>query len=265
MMMHVATFPAFSPRTGRRLAILALVLYVSFLVAAAPASVLAWALAQSTNGAVGLERVEGSLWSGRAAALVIVDGSGTTMRLERLRWDSLLARLAASELALRIDIDDAKLQCSTVIALRSNTVRASEATIRFPASTLGTYLPHISGAGLSGNLTLRSRELVLGNTGFRGAATIEWHHAASRLPSAQPVEVYHALVTGNAQRADVQVETLAGPLQLNGRGVWSRKEGVSFQGTTRAPAEYRGPLGNLLNLFGHRQDGTTHHFRAGPL
>lgn len=249
-MRRAATFPAFFPRTGPRVAILTVVFYVSFLVAAAPASVLAWALAHSTNGAVWLEGVEGGFWNGRAAAM-LVEQRVQPVRYERLAWKWHSASLATGEFAVQLSVDDPYLRGTGRLGFHFDGVRVSEAALRMPASSLAVYLPALRTGGLSGEVTLQSMGFTFGKDRYAGVATIEWRDATTTLSSVRPLGDYRAIVTGTGAHADFQVETIRGVLRLEGRGAWFAQEPpVVFRGTARGEEASKPELVTLLGQLG---------------
>jgi general secretion pathway protein N len=235
----------------------ALILYAVCLVGTAPASVLAWALAAATANEVVLASPEGSAWRGRAEALVINVQSSGARRYERLRWGWLGAPLLSGEFAVWLQLDDPKLRGRCSVALRPSRVRVTEVEFTLPASSLASYWPTLSPAGLSGEVTLQASEFAISKGRYAGAATIEWRNAASALAGVHPLGNYRALVTGRGEHAEFRVETRHGVLRVEGQGRGSRREGLSFQGTARPDPHTQGDLTELLKLLrADRGDGT---------
>ena len=246
--------------TGPRVVILTVVLSVSFLVAAAPASVLGWALAVATNGIATLEGAQGGFWRGHAQALVINDWSGAPHYYERFRWDWHGARLVAGELMFRLQLDSPRLHGSGSAALRWDGVSITDAAFRLPASLIAAYRPEVSPAGLSGELAIQSDGLTFDKSGFGGVARIAWFHAASVMSSVRPLGEYRALVTGMGSHVEFRIRTASGALQVEGRGAWSTKEGLIFDGTARAASDQR-ELAELLQHFESNSAGGVHRLR----
>jgi hypothetical protein len=254
-----------SSRGWWRTAALALVAYAVFLVATAPASVLAWVLATATKGTVVLERPYGGLWRGDAAALVIVDRSGSAHRYEQLRWDWLGARLLAGEIALRLQLEDPKLHGSGSVALRADGVRVSDADFRLRASSLAAYRPLLSPAGLSGEFSLQTEGFTRTKDRLAGTALIAWRNAGTTGSGVNPLGDYRALVTGAGERAEFRVETVSGALRVDGHGVWTNQEGLSFQGTARSEPINQADLTDLLKLLGQDRGGGIHEIKLSGL
>ena len=249
------------PRGWWRVATLALVLYVGFLVASAPASLLSWALSLATNGVLVLERPQGGAWQGNADALAVTDRSRRVHRYERLRWDFLGSRLFRGEIAARVQIEDPNLRGAGKVALTLHRVRLSEAAFESPAASLIGYFPALALGKLSGTLSLNTAEFVLGRDDVAGEATIAWRNAGSALTNVSPLGEYVARVTGAAKRAEIRVDTIEGVLRIEGRGKWSLKEGLLFDGTARAAPQHQADLAELLKLLGPDRGGAVHQIK----
>src|SRR5262249_37186994 len=145
----------------------ALLLYVGFALASAPASVLAWVLTAVTGRATTMEGPQGSLWRGKAAALSTIDSSGAVLRYEGLSW-----RWTGARPALEIRISDRTFHATCLAVMSSWPLRLEALEARLPASALGTYIPALARYGLSGEVFLASKEIVFETGGFKGTALI---------------------------------------------------------------------------------------------
>ena len=94
--------------------------YLWFLATCAPASLLGWALADSTNRTVTLESPGEGFWHGHARRVRIVDSRGRASSYEQLRWEWLGTRLVMGELAFRIHVADPKLRGTAQIAWKAD-------------------------------------------------------------------------------------------------------------------------------------------------
>ena len=247
-----------------RVAALASLLYGAFLLASTPASVVAWVLASSTTGIVTLEGARGGLWHGHAATLVVLSGSGSAQRFERLRWEWLGSRLIAGELAFRIEIEDPKLSGVGRFALHTGGVRVNDAALRFPASLPAAQVSALSEAALSGEFLVETKEFDLDKENFNGSAAILWHRAASTLSSVRPLGSYRAVVTAAGPQIEIRIETIGeGALHVEGHGTWSRGEGPSFDGVARPKPDAGEKLADLLRYLGPALSDGSHKLRIG--
>jgi hypothetical protein len=211
--------------------VLGVVVNAAFMIGTAPASVVAYLLAAATNSAVLLEGARGSAWTGRADAIVIRHPSIGTHHYERFGWQLSAGRLLVGDVAVRLWIDDRNLHGSATVSIRQREIHLRDATVQVPAASLAAYRPALSRAGLSGNVIVQAEELAFGEDGLDGAATISWLNAASTMSSMGPLGDYQALVRSANKHAEIQLGTINGVLQLDGRGTWSPSQGLLIHAT----------------------------------
>lgn len=248
----------FRPRDAYWL-ILALSLYTGFLVARAPASVLAWMLARVTSHAVTLESPSGSFWRGQASSLTFVDRSGGTYSFERPSWNWIGLGAIAGPIGFRIEVTDPKLRGSARIALRTDGVRVSDAVFHLSTSALEAFRREISLAGLTGDLTLRSDALALTrDAGCRGTIIVEWRGVESAFSDVRPLGDYRAMMTLIGARAEAKIETLRGALRLEGNAAWTPEQGLTFRGSVRSEANQDKRLNGLLAQLGPSKGNGIH-------
>ena len=259
--MREAGLSLMEPRVRWGWIVASAALYVAFLVASAPASVLAWALAAMTNGVVTVAGVQGSVWHGHALALIVSIRPSSVHRFEQLRWNWLGTRLVAGELAYRIKIEDRALHGATTIALSSEGVRADDATFRLPAASASVYLPQLAAASFSGDVSLQSEQFLFSQNAYRGVATVEWRNAASTLSDVRPLGEYRVRVTGRGPQMEFSLITLGGALHLEGLGTWSQREGFFFKGDAQADAANQSRLIGLLRSIGKDSGKGAYSFR----
>lgn len=241
--------------------VVALILYGAILIATAPASVLAQALAAATSGMIALEGPQRSVWRGSAQGLIVNIPLGGTQRYERLEWEWLAAPLLKGQLAARLRLDGPKLRGSGSLALCRDGIRLSDAEWRIPASSFATHISALHHSALYGEVILRTRGFTVGKEHYAGAATIDWNNAGSALTRLRPLGNYRALVTGSGPHAEFEFETSRGSLQAAGRGSWSRDQGLRLQGTARAESGSESKLAGVLSLLGPDRGDGTHELR----
>lgn len=147
-------------------------LYASFLLIEAPASLVAWALGAATGGALSFERPHGRLWNGSATALLITYPAGFTERYERPRWAMDGSRLVRGEPAWLLTLDDARLNVRARVSIAGTAVFLSDVSIVAPASTFAQRL--VQFAGPSGSVSLQADQLEYRNNRLLGEATARW-------------------------------------------------------------------------------------------
>jgi len=237
-----------------KVAALALVFYVAFLVATAPATVLAWALA--AIGTAVLESPEGSIWRGHASAVVIADASGSVRRYQRLSW-----KWSGLSPGLQLQIEAPGLRGAGRVSFTVDGIRLEDIAVRMPASAVVEYIPALSRVGLSGEFSFASKRLIWDGTNLKGVATIDWHDAASMLYDVNPLGDYRAHIVKMGTQIDFSVETLGGALRVRGRGSWSETGRLSFEGTAHADGASRAALADLLRALGPDRGGAVHQVK----
>lgn len=251
---------------GRRWAVAGALLGALFAtVAFAPASWLARAVAQASDGRVLLVASRGTVWSGDAM-LVLAGGAGSrdaTVLPDRIDW-----RLRGSGLALRLDLRQACC-INGVLSLRLlpgvgrlavEVPGGGDWLAQWPSDVLRGLGTPFNTLQLGGTVRLASPqglrlEGVQGRWRVVGGATAELLHASSRLTTLDTLGSYRLRLDGPAEGgpATLELQTLEGALRLSGSGTWS-PQGVRFQGEARAAEAQRPVLDNLLNIIG-RRDG----------
>jgi general secretion pathway protein N len=102
-----------------------------------------------------------------------------------------------------------------------------------------------------GTLRLRWDTLAVFGDDFEGRATVDWEDAQSALSTVAPLGHYRVTVRGHGARREAQLETLDGPLLLQGAG--SVENGlIRFSGTAEAVPEMRQSLNGLIGVLGRR-------------
>ena len=250
--MTAAVVHASSLAPRWRTVVFALLLYVAFLLATAPAALLSWGLSIASGGIAALERPEGSIWRGEAAALQIDEPSAGSRRYERIRWEWIATRLMSGEVAIAARIEDPSLRGSTELSIGAGRIRLRNANFEMPVSALGWYQPRISTAGLSGMLRLDSPDFAVRKGGtLEGAATVLWSEVGTSLSSVRPLGNFLVHIVGAGNSATFKIESFdGGPLRVTGEGTWSHARGISFAGSAQVRPGNEANLDSLLKLLG---------------
>ncbi|HJV70661.1 type II secretion system protein N [Ideonella sp.] len=238
------------------------------LIAFAPASWLADAVARASNGRLLLAEAEGSLWRGSALP-VLTGGPGSrdaAVLPSRLDWSlspffgGLRLRLAQPcciEPGLELEWRPGWNTTSLV-------VRPGPAGVgHWPAAWLEGLGAPWNTLRPGGQLRLATQGLTLESRGgvwqVQGRADLDWLQASSRLSTLDALGSYRIGLTGApaggagsaAARPAITLRTLDGALQLNGSGQWGER-GLKFTGEARAAPGFEPALNNLLNIIGRR-------------
>ena len=236
---------------------------VTAVVGFAPASLADWGLRQATDGRLALAEADGTIWRG-SARLVLVDTaerSGDPDVLAgvaipgRMQWrvQGLPLLIGALQAAVRLDgmSEDVRIEGG----LRE--LRIGRGELSLPAVDLGRLGSPWNTVRPSGALAVRWDGLTLSPGSFDGRANIELREMASALTPVRPLGSYRINVEGDGPQARLDIETLQGPLTLEGSGVWTNRRGVQFTAQASAEPEQRARLRTLLGLIGQRQGDKT--------
>ncbi|TXI20613.1 MAG: type II secretion system protein N [Roseateles sp.] len=252
--------------TPRRWAVAGAVLgLLIVLVAFAPASWLARALASATEGHLLLADTRGSIWNG-SGVLVLSGGAGSrdaSALPGRLRWQMRLQG-AGLQLALQ---QDCCVNQQLLLGLRPGLGRLAISVdsqadwlARLPAGWLAGLGTPWNTLQLGGSLRLSARELkferVQGRWLQSGDLQLDLVNLSSRLSTLAPLGSYRLSLTADTANPGVsqlRLSTLEGALQLYGQGTLSASGKSRFVGEASAAPGREEALNNLLNIIGRRQ------------
>jgi general secretion pathway protein N len=237
-------------------------------VAFAPASWLASAVARATDQRLLLADAKGSVWSGDAQ-LLLTGGAGSRDAAAlpgRLRWQ-IRPRLNGFELALN---QACCLDREWVIQFRVGLGRYQvllparpQALGHWPAAWLAGLGTPFNTLQLGGTLRLTSNGMTLESVQGRwrviGSIDADLLGVSSRLSTLDTLGSYRFSVRGGGTGSDpaaLNLETLEGALRLSGSGQWTGFR-ARFRGEASAAEGQEAALNNLLNIIGRRQGATS--------
>ena len=245
------------------------------LVAKAPASWLADAVASATQQRVLLADARGSVWSG-SAVLVLSGGPGSrdaSALPGRLRWTLGLSREQRTRPELRLRHaccigDQLRLQIQPGWGrLKVFVLPGRAEMVHWPASWLAGLGAPFNTVNLGGTLRLVgdgfSVETVAGRWRVGGQAELELLDLSSALAPVPTLGSFRLLVQGGdaaaspaTEGARLTLDTQQGPLRLSGTGQWVGPK-LRFRGEASAEPGSEPMLNNLLNLLGQRRGAVT--------
>jgi general secretion pathway protein N len=247
------------------------------LLAFAPASWLAGAVARATGERLQLADARGTVWQGNAV-LVLSAGPGSRDARAlpgRIDW-RVRPQLDLDGLGLQLGLrHDCCLNGQTVVRLQPGWGRLRATVETTPAaggaadaSWLGQWpAAWLVGLGTpwntlqpGGALRLSTDRLALdwvaGRFAVTGRAALELRDFSSRITVLPRLGSYRVDLSGDAAQAgtaQIGLSTLDGALQLSGTGSWGAT-GLRLRGEARAAEADQAALDNLLNIIG-RRDG----------
>lgn len=261
------------PRLGAgwwaAMAVAGLVAMLVVLLARAPASFADAALARATEGRVRLADASGTLWRGRGRLLLadvappsIAERPAGVPRVAAgvvipgaFNWRVSFWPLLVGVLDARIEHDS--MRQPVLLTGRPGELRATPGSITLPPVALdrlgspwNTIRPTGALAVTWDNVTVRAGR-------FDGRGTIELSQVASALTPVRPLGAYRIEVVGAGANAQVRMNTLAGPLRLEGSGTWNARSGLRFAAEATVDEVERARLEPLLFLMGRRDGNRT--------
>lgn len=240
---------------------LGLILYLLFLLARAPAVLLAEGATRVSSGLVILARPSGTLWVGSGELHAGSAASGVR-QLGTLHWriNPLWLFLGRAQFALRLDGPTTRGQAAVRLARRSVQLGGVDATL--PANIASLLYAPAAFFEPSGTVQLRSREIILDADGLTANVEFLWQGAGGRFTGPGSLGDYRVDLTGTGPTANIKLSTLRGNLELTGQGQWQ----VAGDGMLRfvgsaLPRGDSGALEPLLRTLGRDLGGGRREIR----
>lgn len=230
------------------------VAYALALLATAPATLIDARLQRASDGRLALAEARGTLWSG-SGQLEVRDARGRSGLAKPVTWRLRPGALLRARLGYEIGLDPGSRPFA--MAILPSRIELMDADIALPAAALGYLVPRLAPLGLSGDMILRTQRLAIGPNLTHGHATLQWRNAGSALSPVSPLGEYELRLEGDGPAVGVTLSTLAGPLQLDGRGTWGDGRKPVFLATARMPPQLQPRLAPFLRLIAvERGDGS---------
>lgn len=226
----------------------------------APGSWAASAASALSGGGLRLLDADGTVWRG-SARMQLGQALGADQAAElpgRVHW-LVGFKGTALELDLRADCCMSAGQ-GVRLAPRwlGYAAGLTDGESQWPAGLMAAWGAPWNTLQPKGELRLRTRGLSLEWSGGKlrtaGEVRVDALGVHSRLSTLRPVGSYRATWMGGGDGASptLQLQTLEGPLQVQGSGRWVAGR-LQFQGEASADPAAESALDNLLNMVGRRQ------------
>ena len=188
----------------------------------------------------------GTVWHG-SAFIGFSNGREITLVPGRIEWQ--VDGLRASGIGARLT--HPWLSGPLQVSLAREGVAFAKGAARLPAGVLASAGAPFNTLRPGGTLEASWTDTVLRGAALTGDVQIDWRDASSALSTVAPIGSYRLRVTGRGDGPALELATLSGPLQLQGRG---KIEGsrIRFNGTAGAEADMRPALDGLLGVLGMR-------------
>lgn len=232
--------------------------YVLALIATAPATLADAALRQATEGRLRLADAQGVLWSG-SGLIELRDASGGAGAAKGLSWRVAPLSLLSGRLTCEVGIEPASSRFPLTLSM--SRIELADADITLPAAVLGMAVDKLAPLGLTGEVRILVANLSIARNSVTGNATLQWHAAGSVLTLVSPLGDYELRMDGEGRTVNADLRTIAGPLQLDGKGSWALGARPVFLGTAGVPAQQQQQLAPLLRLIAVERDAGIFEFR----
>lgn len=201
-----------------------------------------------TQGRLRLVDARGTVWSG-SALLGLSDGRQVTLLPGRLSWKIEFAAIAAGRVTA--DLSHPALAAPLLVSLATGSIALKAGQAELPATLLAALGAPFNTVRPGGALALRWTDVEFKSGAFAGDVQIDWNEAQSALSTVAPLGSYRLRVTGAGDTARLQLDTLRGPLRLQGSGTLKAGR-VSFKGLASAEPPMRPALIGLMGVLGPR-------------
>jgi len=201
-----------------------------------------------SQGRLRLIDARGTLWSG-SAMLGMSDGRQVMLVPGRVSWRIGLAALGAGRVTAQVAHPSLSAPLAVSIGAGSIALKAGQAEL--PAALLVALGTPFNTVRPGGALGVRWTDIEFKRGVLGGSLQIDWRDAQSALSTVAPLGTYRLQIAGGGDGARVQLDTLRGPLRLQGSGTL-RGGRVSFKGRASADPEMRQALIGLIGVLGRR-------------
>lgn len=222
-----------------------------------PAAWIAPRFAAATGGRVSLIDPQGSLWRGSARLMLSAgsDAEGATVMPHRLEWTTRAWPLLSGH--LRMVMREARPDALPILLdARRDGTTLSPGGLAMPAGVLTGLGAPFNTLDFQGDMRLDWTEWRLIGDRAYGGLILGLRDLSSRVSLLRPLGTYRATFTAAGRDGTLVVETVSGPLIVNGTGQF-RDGRMTFSGTVGSTEAARPNLAGLLNIMGRPLgDGT---------
>ena len=235
------------------LAVLGIAAYLVFVVALVPARFVVARLALPPG--LALHDVDGTVWSGRAAASW--SSGGSTLELDTVRWHWRPLALMSARMAYDVEAHGQGIDARARVARGITSSSVQDLELRANAASLATTIPLASAWQPAGRVDVTSSSLSWNGRELLGRAQAQWSDAALAISPVRPLGTYVLRLDGAGGPARLTLATAQGALRLSGDGTLEGLQRLAFTGEARADGPQAPALTPVLDLFGPRRpDGS---------
>lgn len=238
------------PKNWWRYLLLGFTLYLLFLIINIPATWAAWGTAKATGRSVILSSPVGTLWRGKAELLISLPNT-SPQKLGQVGWRLNPLWLATGRIGLTLSFLDSEIQGKGQAYVGFQHTKVSDSKFILPASYVAELYAPAKLIAPQGQIWVTVKALEFREDGAKGQATLHWKQAASSLSSVQPLGDYQLNIKAADKKADIELSTLGGSLELKGSGKWDiNTSGMMVFNGTAVARQQADELQPLLQLMG---------------
>ncbi|MDK2123399.1 type II secretion system protein N [Parachitinimonas caeni] len=219
------------------------------LVATLPATMLDLVLSQASNGQMALASAEGTIWNGGGQVLLAGDALN-----EKLSWKWRPADVLTGKLGFELAGSQGG---RGLVRLAPGSIDLADFDLTFRAAPLFKLDKRALAYRLGGDFKVQATQLHYKGGKIAGTPQIDWLDArAEGVTGDATLGSYRLTLQPDTQGgAQLNVSTLAGPLQLGGSGQWTPQGGLAATVTLQAMNGAESSIGALLSQIGPADAG----------
>ncbi|MBN9425956.1 MAG: type II secretion system protein N [Burkholderiales bacterium] len=233
------------------------------LLLTAPAAFADLLLGRATDGRVRLAETDGTIWRG-SGRLVLADiGAEAAERRSvagvavpgRVAWDVRLLPMLLGQVDAAISVEG--MAQPVRVQGSYEEMRVGGGALALPSVDLSRLGSPWNTLRPSGALSLQWENLTLRGGALEGRAQIELRDAASAMTPVKPLGSYRVDIVGRGRQAELGIQTLTGPLHLQGSGSFNTQGGLRFTAEASVDGADQARLQSFLGLIGRREGSKT--------
>lgn len=201
-----------------------------------------------SQGRLRLLDARGTVWNG-SAMLGLNDGRQVMLVPGRISWELGLAAMFSGR--VMANVVHPSLAAPLAVSLSATSISLKAGQAELPAAILSALGAPFNTIRPGGILGLRWTDVEIKGGVLAGNLQIDWREAQSALSTVAPLGNYRLQITGAGDAARLQLDTLSGPLRLQGSGTLKGGR-VSFKGLASAEPDMRPALNGLIGVLGSR-------------
>lgn len=244
--------------------LLLFILLLAIVIRQMPIGVVANLLGNQSACRVTLHQPTGSVWNGSAAfGFSEPNLTGGVCRppsaiTERFSWKSQCSLMQG---LCQVDVNFVGLDKPLLISISPSQIKVASGEIDLPATILEAFGNPWNTLRPRGQLTAHWSEIKKG-ADTSGSVRININNLSSPISNVKPLGSYEIRANLEQTGTSFQIDTIAGPLLLKGKGSSDSKvgPGLHFAGGAWAAPEAEESLIGLLSLLG-RKDGDTYRMQ----